>query len=140
MYQLVVLIGRLGKDPEMKYLPNGDPVTTFSLATDRQWNDKQGAKQKETTWWRVSVWGKMADNANTYLSKGKLCLVQGRINIDSKTGGPRLWTGQDGVVHSSLEITAENIRFLSSKSEGEAIAAASGGGDEHPTSDGDIEM
>ena len=87
MYQSITIIGRLGRDPEMRYLPNGDPVTSFSVATDRGWTDKNGQKQKETTWFRVSVFGKQAENTNTYLSKGKMVLVEGRLSVDTKQGG-----------------------------------------------------
>ena len=82
MYQKLMVVGRLGRDPEMRYMPNGDPVTSFSIATDRAWNDKNGAKQKETTWFRCSVFGKRAEVANQYLSKGKMVLVTGRLRVD----------------------------------------------------------
>jgi single-strand DNA-binding protein len=133
MYQSITIIGRLGRDPEMRYLPNGDPVTSFSVATDRGWTDKSGQKQKETTWFRISVFGKQAENANTYLSKGKMVLVEGRLQTDPKTGGPRVYTRQDGTTASSFEIVANQVRFLSAKSEGgaaeagEAVEAAAGG-------------
>ena len=85
MYQSLTIIGRLGRDPEMRYMPNGDPVTSFSVATDRAYNDKNGQKVKETTWFRVSVFGKQADNANQYLHKGSMVLVEGRLRTDPKT-------------------------------------------------------
>ncbi len=135
MYQSTTIIGRLGRDPEMRYLPSGDPVTSFSVATDRVWNDKNGQRQKETSWFRVSVFGKQAENANQYLSKGKLVLVEGTLQVDAKTGGPRVYTRQDGTVASGFEIVANTVRFLSAKSEGGApeageaaeTAAAAGG-------------
>ena len=129
MYQSITVIGRLGRDPEMRYMPNGDPVTSFSIATDRVYNDKSGQKVKETTWFRVSVFGKSAETTNQYLSKGKLVLVEGRLRVDPKTGGPTTFTRQDGTVGASFEITANTVRFLSPKSEGE------GGGGE-PAHDG----
>ena len=117
MFLQITMIGRLGKDPEMKYLPSGDPVTTFSMATDRQWNDKSGAKQKETTWMRVSVFGKQGEACNEYLSKGKMALVVGRLNVDPKTGGPRIYKNNAGEMAASFEMTADTVRFLSPKSE-----------------------
>jgi single-strand DNA-binding protein len=130
MYQSLTIIGRLGRDPEMKYMPNGDPVTSFSLATDRQYNDKNGQKVKETTWFRVSVFGKQAETVNQFLSKGKMALVEGRLRADPKTGGPATFTRQDGSVSASFEIVANTVRFLSPKTEG-------GSGDvSEPTSDG----
>ena len=124
MYQSITIIGRLGRDPEMRYMPSGDPVTSFSVATDRTYNDKNGQKVKETTWFRISVFGKQAENTNTYLSKGKLVLVEGRLQIDPKTGGPRVYTRQDGTTASGFEIVANQVRFLSAKSEGGPEGAA----------------
>lgn len=120
MYQKVTVVGRLGAAPEMRYLPSGDPVTGFSLATDRAWSDKNGQKQKETTWFKVSVFGKMAENANQYLGKGKMVLVEGRLRVDPKTGGPATYTRQDGSTGASFEIVAENLRFLSPRDEGDS--------------------
>jgi single-strand DNA-binding protein len=122
MYQKLTVIGRLGRDPEMRYMPSGDPVTSFSIATDRQWNDKNGQKQKETTWFRCSVFGKQAETANQYLSKGKMVLVEGRLRVDPKTGGPSTFTRQDGTVSASFDIVVENLRFLSPREEGSPVA------------------
>jgi single-strand DNA-binding protein len=127
MYQSLTIIGRLGKDPEMRYMPSGDPVTSFSVATDRSYNDKNSQRVKETTWFRVSVFGKQAENANTYLHKGSMVLVEGRLATDPKTNGPRIWTGQDGTVHASFEMVANQLRFLSPKSEGGGAAGAEAG-------------
>lgn len=118
MYQNLILVGRLGRDPEMRYMPNGDPVTSFSMATDRAYNDRNGQLVRETIWWRVSVFGKQAETVNQYLSKGKMVLVEGRLTADPKTGGPRVYTRQDGTVGASFEVVANTIRFLSPKSEG----------------------
>jgi single-strand DNA-binding protein len=120
MYSSVTIIGRLGRDPEMRYMPSGDPVTTFNVATDRAWNDKNGQKQKETTWFRVSVFGKSAESANQYLNKGKMVFVEGRLRVDPKTGGPTTYTRQDGTVGASFEIVANVVRYLSPRDEGAA--------------------
>lgn len=120
MYQSLTVIGRLGRDPEMRYMPNGDPVTNFSVATDRVYNDRNGQKVKETTWFRISVFGKQAETVNQYLSKGKMVLVEGRLRVDPKTGGPATFTKNDGTTGASFEITANTVRFLSPKGEGEA--------------------
>ena len=124
MYVSITIIGRLGRDPEMKFLPSGDPVTTFNVATDRGWSDKSGNKQKETSWFRVSVFGKQAENANSYLAKGKMVLVEGRLTVDPKTGGPRVYSKQDGTMGSSFEVVANTVRFLSSREEGAAAGGA----------------
>jgi len=126
VYQKIIIAGNLGKDPEMRYAPNGDAVTSMSVATNRKYTDKAGQAVKETTWFRVSVWGKQAEACNQYLKKGSAVLVEGRINADKTTGGPRLWTKQDGTTGASFEITAESVRFLSSgQRDGEG--GASGG-------------
>ena len=87
-YQTIIVVGRLGKDPEMRYTPSGQAVASFSLATDRQYTGQDGTVVKETTWFRVSVWGKQAETVNQYLSKGKMVLVEGRLQADAKIGWP----------------------------------------------------
>ena len=117
MYQSLTIIGRLGKDPEMKVMPSGDSVTSFSVATDRQWKGQDGQKMKETTWFRISVFGAQAEACNTYLAQGKLVLVEGRLQVDPKTGGPRIYTRQDGMPGTGFEIRASQVKFLSAKDE-----------------------
>lgn len=113
MYQKLTLIGNLGKEPEMRYTPTGQAVTNLSLATNRTWNDASGQRVKETTWFRVTVWGKTAESCNQYLRKGSKVLIEGRLTVDPATGGPRVWTRQDGSAAASFEVTAEAVRFLS---------------------------
>jgi single-strand DNA-binding protein len=113
MYQKLIIVGRLGKDPEMRFTPTGAAVTTFSVATDRQWTDGAGKPAKETTWFRVQAWNKLAESCNSYLQKGKLVMVEGRLNVDPKTGGPRIWEGDDHVAHAMFELTASTVKFLS---------------------------
>lgn len=127
MYQSITVVGRLGRDPEMRYMPSGDPVTSFSIATDRHYNDKNGQKMKETTWFRVSVFGKQAEIANQYLNKGKMVLVEGRLSVDPKTGGPKTFVRQDGGVGANFDIVANALRFLSPKDEGSATGGGGGG-------------
>jgi len=119
MYQKIIIVGNLGRDPEMRYMPDGTAVTSFSVATNRRWTDKAtGQPVDETTWFRVSVWGRRAEVANEYLTKGSKVLVEGRIKPDINTGGPRLWTAQDGTVRASFEVTADNFSFVGSKDDG----------------------
>ena len=125
-YQTIIVVGRLGKDPEMRYTPSGQAVASFSLATDRQYTGQDGTVVKETTWFRVSVWGKQAETVNQYLSKGKMVLVEGRLQADPKSGGPRIYQRQDGTSGASFEISANTVRFLSPRSEGGAGAGAGG--------------
>lgn len=124
MYQKIVIVGRLGRDPEMRFTPTGQAVTSFSVATDRQYNDQSGKPVKETVWFRVTAWGKLAETCNNFLQKGKMVLVEGRLSVDAKTGGPRIWTGQDGTPRASYEIVAGTVKFLSARSEGAGAGAA----------------
>jgi single-strand DNA-binding protein len=116
MYQKIVIVGRLGRDPEMRFTPTGQAVTSFSVATDNM-RQVDGKPVKETIWFKVSAWGKQAESCNNYLQKGKLVLVEGRLTADSKTGGPKIWTSQDGTQRASFEIFASTVRFLSGRSE-----------------------
>lgn len=115
MYQNVTLIGRLGRDPEMRFTPNGDPVTNFAMATDREFKDKSGSLQRETTWWRITVFGNQAEACNKYLKKGKLVLVVGNIKPDRDTGGPTLFDKKDGTKGAAFELIANTVRFMSAR-------------------------
>ena len=127
MYQKIIILGNLGGDPEMRYMPDGTAVTNFSLATNRRWNDRQtGQPVDETTWFRVSVWGKRAEVANQYLQKGSRVLVEGRLRPDPATGGPRTYTRQDGTVGASFELNADNFSFVGGRDE---VSSVDAGGD-----------
>jgi single-strand DNA-binding protein len=125
MYQKIVIVGNLGRDPEMRYTPSGQAVTNFSVATSRKWNDGNGQTREETTWFRVSVWGKLAEVCNQYLSKGRQVLVEGRLTVDPQTGGPRVWQAQDGSYRASYEISALEVKFLGGR--GDSTAAYENG-------------
>ena len=119
MYQKLVIVGRLGRDPEMRYMPDGTAVTSLNVATDRRWTDKNtGQPVQETTWFRVSVWGRQAETVNQYLSKGKQVLIEGHLRPDPQTGSPRMYTRQDGTMGTSFEMTAELVRFLGGREDG----------------------
>lgn len=120
MYQSITVVGNLGRDPEMRYLPDGTPVTNFSVATNRRWGSGDDAKE-EVVWFSVSVFRAAAEACNNYLKKGSQVLVVGRLRAGDN-GGPRTFTRQDGTVGASFEITADTVRFLS------------GGGDASPAS------
>ena len=114
MYQHLTIVGNLGRDPEMRYTPAGTPVTTFSMATNRVYKGNDGQQVKETCWFRVSVFGKMAETVTQYLHKGSMVLVEGRMTPDKTTGGPRVWQKQDGTSAASFEVFATNVRFMPS--------------------------
>jgi single-strand DNA-binding protein len=118
MYHTIIMVGNLGRDPEMRYTPSGQAVTNFSMATNRQYTSSDGTQVKETIWFRVSTWGKTAEVCNQYLRKGSKVLVEGRLVADPNTGGPRVWQGQNGP-GASFEVNAQTVRFLSSRNEDE---------------------
>ncbi len=125
MYQRITVVGNLGRDPELRYLPNGTPVTNLSVATSNSYTNQQGEQVKETTWFRVSVFGKQAEACSQYLSKGRQVLVEGRLRPDPQTGNPKVFTKQDGSVGSSYEITATTVRFIGSANRGDGATAGS---------------
>jgi single-strand DNA-binding protein len=105
-----ILIGRLGKDPELRYTQSGSGVATFSLATDRQWKGQDGQKQRETTWHNIVVWGKRAEVVKEYLTKGQQIYIEGRIvnrSYDDKEGNKKY----------TSEVVLEDFAFLGSRSE-----------------------
>lgn len=125
MYQKITIAGNLGRDPEMRYLPSGQAVTDLSVATNRTFTDSNGQKVTETTWFRVSVWGARAETVNQYLKKGSKVLIDGYLRPDPESGGPRVWTRNDGTPAASFEMTAQNVTFLSSRSEDQAVQSQS---------------
>jgi len=115
MFHQIIIVGNVGKDPDMRYTPSGQAVTSFSVATSREYKDASGEQVKETIWFRVSTWGKTAEICNQYVKKGSKVLVEGRLTPDKATGGPRVWTKQDGTAQASFEVTANTVRFLSNR-------------------------
>ncbi|MBI5353443.1 MAG: single-stranded DNA-binding protein [Chloroflexi bacterium] len=128
MYHTIIVVGNVGKDPEMRYTPSGQAVTSFSVATNRKYTGANGEKVEETIWFRISTWGKTAENCNQYVKKGSKVLVEGRLTPDKATGGPRVWTRQDGTTSASYEITASTVQFLSSRGDAESGPVSGGGG------------
>ena len=114
----VILVGRLGRDPETRYTGAGQAVANFSVATDESYKDKNGERQKRTEWHKIVVWGKQAEIAQQYLKKGSLIFIEGRIQS-------REWQDKEGQKRTSFEIVASNFRMLGGRAEG---AAAGGGG------------
>lgn len=117
MYQKVTIIGNLGADPELKYTQGGTEMTTMRIATNEEWKDREGNRQKRTTWWRVTVFGKQAVVVEKYLAKGRQVMVEGTVQPD-ENGNPRIWTGNDGVARASFEMRADRVVFLGGRSEG----------------------
>ena len=130
MYQKLVIVGNLGTDPEMRYTPSGQAVTNFSVATNRGYTSSDGNKVDETTWFRVSVWDRQAEACNQYLRQGRRVLVEGRLNSDQTTGGPKIWNRKDGSPAASYEITAVTVKFLTSRQEDESYQSTTTPGPE----------
>lgn len=137
MYQKVMIVGNLGTDPEMRFTPSGQAVTNFSVATNRRYTSSNGEKVEETVWFRVSAWGRLAETCNEYLRKGRKVLVEGRLTAD-ETGGPRIWTDQNGNPRASFEISAITVQFLSGRGDEDFVPRGSGNFREMSDSEEDI--
>ncbi len=127
MVNKVILIGRLGRDPEMRYTAGGTPVCNFTLATDEVFRDKGGETQKRTEWHRIVAWAKLAEQCSKLLGKGKLCYIEGRLQT-------RDWNDREGHKRTSTEIVARQMRILTPRGEPalEMDAGAGGHGPEPP--------
>ena len=101
----MLVIGNVGADPEMRYTPNGNPVTSFTVATNRRYTTAEGEQHEETEWFRVSAWNRLAETCNQYVTKGMKVYVEGRLKSDE-------WVGQDGEKRFGMEITANEVKFL----------------------------
>jgi len=117
MFHTIIIVGNLGKDPEMRYTPSGQAATSFSVASSRNYTGQNGQQVKETIWFRVTTWGKTAETCSQYLKKGSKVLVEGRLVPDLATGGPKVFTRQDGTSGASYDVTANTVRFLTPKGE-----------------------
>ena len=101
----VMIIGNLGTDPEMRFTPNGNPVTSFRIATSRNYTSPEGERRQETEWFDVVTWNRLAETCNQFLAKGRRAYVEGRLRT-------RTWEGQDGQKRSRIEIIANRVLFL----------------------------
>jgi len=116
----VILVGRLGRDPETRYTGSGQAVANFSVATDESYKDRNGERQKRTEWHKIVVWGKQAEIAQQYLKKGSLIFIEGRIQS-------REWQDKEGQKRTSFEIVATNFRMLGGRAESAAAGAGGAG-------------
>ena len=117
-FHTIIIVGNLGKEPEMRYASSGQAVANFSVAANRQYTDANGQAVKEVIWFRISAWGKTAENCNQFLHTGSKVLVEGRLHCDPETGGPRIFLRQDGTASAAYEVTATTVRFLSGREQG----------------------
>jgi single-strand DNA-binding protein len=117
----VILVGRLGRDPETRFTSGGQAVANFSLATDESYKDRNGERQKRTEWHKIVVWGKQAEIAQQYLKKGSLVFIEGRIQS-------REWQDKEGQKRTSFDIVANNFRMLGGRGDAGSMAASAGAG------------
>ena len=122
----VILVGRLGRDPEVRYTSAGQPVANFSLATDETYKDRAGERQKRTEWHKIVVWGKQAEIAQKYLRKGSLIFLEGRIQT-------REYTDRDQNKRTSFEIVCSNFRMLGGRGDGAPTGGGGAPGEEAET-------
>jgi single-strand DNA-binding protein len=123
----VMIIGRVGRDPEMRYTPSGRPVTTFSIATNRTWNTADGGRRTETEWFNVVAWSNLAEICKQYLAKDRLVYVEGRLQT-------RHWEDPEGNKHTAIEIVANEMIMLDERREGNQSGEPleEGSDDEYP--------
>lgn len=111
----ILIIGNLGSDPEMRYTPNGNPVTSFTVATNRRYRASDGENREETEWFRISAWNRLAETCNQYLQRGSKVYVEGRLSS-------RTYVANDGETRVSLDVNASEVRFIDSRSAGAGSA------------------
>lgn len=104
-FNKIILVGNLGRDPELRYTPQGTPVCSFTVATNEKRKDRAGETQDVTTWFRVTLWGRQAETASQYLTKGRPIYVEGRIRLEE-------WTDRDGKQRYTLEVHATDMQFI----------------------------
>ncbi|HVF46242.1 MAG TPA: single-stranded DNA-binding protein [Pyrinomonadaceae bacterium] len=119
-FNKIILVGNLGKDPELRYTPQGDAVCSFSVATNERKKDKSGEFQDVTTWFKVTLWRRLAENASKYLSKGSPVYIEGRLQVEE-------WTDRDNNNRFTLGVQATDMHFISA-GRGESSGEDSGGG------------
>lgn len=119
-FNKILIVGNLGKDPELRYTPTGDPVCSFSVATNEK-RKVNGQYQDHVTWFRVTLFGKKAEAASQYLVKGRQVYIEGRLRVDE-------WNDKDGKPRHTLEVAGSEMQFIGDKQESRAAAASSGGG------------
>ena len=125
--QILTIVGNVGRDSVLRYIPSGTAVADFSLAENRVWKDKNGAKQSETTWFKCTLWGAYAEAMSQYIVKGKPLSVTGRLKPDRETGAPTVYKREDGTYGAQYEVTVSEIGFIS--------GAGNGNGGSQPESD-----
>lgn len=125
-FNKIIIVGNLGRDPELRYTPQGSAVCNFSVATNEKKRDKAGELQDVTTWFRITLWNKQAENASKYLTKGSPIYIEGRLRIEE-------WTDKDGNNRFTLDVNATDMQFISAGSRGDEFSGGS-----HSDSEGEF--
>lgn len=122
-FNKIIVVGNLGRDPELRYTPQGTAVCNFSIATNEKKRDKAGELQDVTTWFRVTLWNKQAENASKYLTKGSSVYIEGRLRIEE-------WNDKDGKNRFTLEVNASDMQFLSGGGRSDEMSSDTGSEDQ----------
>jgi single-strand DNA-binding protein len=132
-FNKIIVVGNLGRDPELRYTPQGTPVCSFTLATNERRKDRAGEAQDVTTWFRITLWGRQAETASQYLTKGRPVYIEGRLRVEE-------WTDKDGRQRYTLEVHATDMQFIGSRGDDSAPSARpdSGSASKEPAGDSDI--
>ncbi|MGH9970512.1 MAG: single-stranded DNA-binding protein [Pyrinomonadaceae bacterium] len=130
-FNKVILVGNLGRDPELRYTPQGTPVCSFTMATNERRKDKTGEMQDHTTWFRVTLWGRQAETASQYLTKGRPVYIEGRLRVEE-------WTDRDGKARHTLEVNATDMQFIGGGRGDEAAVAKAAVGGQSTTEQPDL--
>ncbi len=109
-FNKITLVGNLGRDPELRYTPQGTPVCSFTMATNERRKDRAGESQDVTTWFKITLWGRQAETAAQYLTKGRPVYIEGRLRVEE-------WTDKDGRQRHTLEVNATDMQFIGGKGE-----------------------
>jgi single-strand DNA-binding protein len=131
-FNKLTLVGNLGRDPELRYTPQGTPVCSFTMATNEKRKDRAGENQDVTTWFRVTLWGRQAETASQYLSKGRPVYIEGRLRVEE-------WTDKDGKQRYTLEVHATDMQFIGGRGDEGGTGqsprsdSSSGGGKSEPS-------
>jgi single-strand DNA-binding protein len=124
-FNRIILVGNLGRDPELRYTPQGTPVCSFTMATNERRKDKAGEWQEQVTWFKVTLWGRQAETASQYLTKGRPVYIEGRLRVEE-------WTDRDGKPRHTLEVHATDMQFIGSQRSGEAPVEKAPSGEPAP--------
>lgn len=128
-FNKIIVVGNLGRDPELRYTPQGTPVCSFTMATNEKRKDKAGEMQDLTTWFRITLWGRQAEAASQYLTKGRPVYIEGRLRVEE-------WTDRDSKQRYTLEVHATDMQFIGSRGDEGASSSPRGRGDEGSPSRG----